>query len=167
MKQVVVTDATVIINFAYLDRLDILGRIASQRFVLPPEVVAEIVYPYQAAALANAIEREFLRIEPLLDIQGLALYAQFRETLGRGESACLALAVIRNWLLATDDNEAAFRRRASERLGTERMLNTASIIVRAIQESVVALAEANAMIPVLAEHRFRLPFDSFEHLLGR
>lgn len=167
MRQVIVTDATVIINFAHLDRLDILGRIASARFVLPPEVVAEIVYPDQAAALASAIEREFLRIEPLLDIQGLEMYAQFRKTLGKGESACLALAAIHNWSLASDDNEAAFRRRVSERIGAERMLNTASIIVRAIQESVVALAEANAMIPVLAEHRFRLPFDSFEHLLGR
>ncbi|MGH9770400.1 MAG: hypothetical protein ACRD4Q_01645 [Candidatus Acidiferrales bacterium] len=167
MGQVVVTDATVIINFAHLDRLDVLGRVPTARFVLPPEVVGEIAYPAQAAALASAVGKGFLRVEPLLDVQGLEMYAQFRKTLGKGESACLALAAIHDWLLASDDNQPAFRRRVSERLRPGRMLNTVGIIVRAIQEGVVTLAEANAMIPVLAKHRFRLPFDSFEHLLKR
>ena len=58
-----------------------------------PEVVQEINEPNQAVALATALNKGFLRQEALLEIPALSLYAELVKMLGKGESACLSLAV--------------------------------------------------------------------------
>ena len=54
---VVVTDANVLINFCHIGRLMLLGDLAPYRFMIPAEVVHEIVEPAQKADVAAALAR--------------------------------------------------------------------------------------------------------------
>jgi predicted nucleic acid-binding protein len=89
--------------------------------------VEEVSYPDQAEALARALEAGHLRRESSTDPAEIALYAEVRKRMGKGEAACLAMAAARGWLLGSDDRGRAFRRLVGERIGTGRLIDTARI----------------------------------------
>jgi predicted nucleic acid-binding protein len=127
----VVVDANILINLGLVGRLDLLGKLPELDFVFLPEVLTEILRPAQRAELAEAIQRGDLREEALDDLQGLTLFADLRGFLGAGESACLALAAVRGWMVASDEKRA-FLREATRRLGSERILNTPGLLLLAL-----------------------------------
>jgi predicted nucleic acid-binding protein len=110
--KVVVVDATVIIHLTKAGRLDLLGTLEGWDFVVPDQVVEEVTYAEQAAALAAALAAGHLRRESSTDLAEIALYAELKgeRTMGKGDAACLAMAASRGWLLASDDRGRAFRR---------------------------------------------------------
>ena len=73
---VVVTNANVLINLIHIDRLDLLGALASYEFVVPPEVEAEIRVPDYSRALARAFDADrprcSARARPGTAYQGMA-----------------------------------------------------------------------------------------------
>jgi len=123
----VVVDATVIIHLAKAGRLDILNTLAGWEFAVPDQVVEEVTYPEQAAALERALQAGHLRRESTADPVEIALYAELRQRMGKGEAACLAMATTRGWMLASDDRGQAFRRLVRERLGSGRLIDTVHI----------------------------------------
>lgn len=143
----VVCDATVVINLAVVERLELCAAIEGYAFVLPPVVVEEVTYPRERAALDAAIEKQALRVVAVTAPRVLALYAQLRQRLGRGESACLALAAEEGWMLASDDRDPAFRRAVVAKLGEGQLLLTTSVISLAIRGGCLSVADADAMIP--------------------
>ncbi len=165
VNRVVVTDANVLINLFHIGRLDLLGKLAGFEFVVPPEVVEEVSEPRQAAALAEVLAKGFVRREPLTLIPALMLYAELVRIMGRGEAACLSLALANGWMVASDE-KGVFRREVLARIGARRLLNTPGILLLAIRRGVLSVAEADAALPLLAEHRFRVRFNSFRELLG-
>lgn len=108
--------------------------------------------------------RSFFRIEHVTELETVALFAELRARLGRGESACLALAHRRGWTVASDE-KGRFRREAEKRIGPERFLGTADIFLMAIQGGRMTIVEADADKVALEEHRFRMPFTSFRELV--
>lgn len=162
--EVVVADANVIINFIHIGRLDLLGKLPGLRFVAPEHVVAEVVVAAQATALREAMERGDLEEATITEPQEIARYVQLTETLGKGESACLAIAESRGWMLASDERRA-FRRTAIDSLGEQRLLTTPTLIVRAIRARLTTVAEADEWKELLEQQRFKTRFDSFEELL--
>jgi predicted nucleic acid-binding protein len=132
---------------------------------MPHEVAEEIVEPRQAAALAEVLAKGLVRPEPLTQIPALALYAELLKTMGRGEAACLSLAVTNGWMIASDEKRA-FRREVLARVGPGRLLNTPGILLLAIRRGVLSVPEADAALAVLAERRFRVKFRSFRELLN-
>ena len=54
--QVVVTDANILINLIHIGGLSILGSLPQFEFVVPEEVVAEVLDPEQAASLQAAFD---------------------------------------------------------------------------------------------------------------
>jgi predicted nucleic acid-binding protein len=84
---------TILINFIHLQRLDLLGRLTEYEFVLPEEVRGEITDPNQNAAVRDAIEAGTLRLVVIEDVQTLTLFAELTGLMGRGEAACLSLAI--------------------------------------------------------------------------
>ncbi len=163
---VLVVDTSVMIDFIHAGRLDILGRIHKWSCVLADEVAEEITCPNQAAVLADEVRRSYLEQESITDPQELRAYTELRgRRIGKGEAACLAMAVHRGWTLASDER-GRFLRVARELLGTDRIVNTPGILLQAIRTAVISVNEADAMKTVLERKRFRMTFRSFRDLLS-
>lgn len=134
--------------------------------MVPDDVIAEIRDPVQRACLDDAIEKDALTRCSLLDPGGLTFFAGLRATLGAGESACLALARLNGWHVASDERRA-FLRAIREHIGESRLLTTRDIYAQAIRAGCLTVAEADADKAVLASRRFVMKgFESFAELLG-
>jgi predicted nucleic acid-binding protein len=161
---VVVTDANILINFMRAERLPLLGALASFEFVIPEEVVAEITDPVQREQLEAALTRGELHTFVLEDIAELTIYAELRHVMGKGEAACLALAEVRGWIVASDEKKR-FRREVIVRLGEGRLVTTAGLFVLAIRAGLLSVEEADQAKAMLERHRFRMKFQSFRNLI--
>ncbi len=161
---VVVTDANVLINFAHIDRLALLGELEAFRLKLPAEVLEEIVDPAQRVAVDAAIAAGALELLVVDELDALALFADLRDLMGRGEAACLALAATRGYHLASDEKKR-FRRKAVELIGEARILQTEDLILQAIRCGRISVAEADGCKAVLGANRYTMPFKSFAERL--
>lgn len=146
--RIVVVDATVVINLARADSLDLLGSVRGVEFVVPDEVVEEVTYPNHAAALAGAIEAGHVRQESISDLQALSLYAELRRRMGKGEAACLAMATTYGWTVASDDQGRAFRRLVGEQIGVNRLLDTSGIVQLARRQGLLPAEEADRIVEI-------------------
>ena len=138
----VVVDATVIIHLAKAGKLNLLGSLERWHFVVPDQVVEEVNYPEQAAALASALEEGHLRQESSNEMNEVASYAVLRQRMGSGEAACIAMAESRGWLVASDDQGKAFTRLVRERIGNGRLIDTAQIVHSACKQGLLTEGEA-------------------------
>jgi predicted nucleic acid-binding protein len=163
-RRVVVTDANVLINLMHVERLSLLGGLSGYEFVVPDHVRAEITNPAQVEMLDEAASRGFLRIEPVTDLGALTLFAELVAHLDSGEAACLALAVTKGWMVASDEKRR-FRREADARLGPGSVLRTQDLFVLAIRESLITIEQADADKAVLEQRRFKMSFASFRELV--
>ena len=162
---IVVTDANLLINLIHVGRLLLLGQLPGYRFVVPEAVVAEVTLDDQRAQLAAALVTGSVSLCSLTDLAGLALFAEFRAIMGTGEAACLAIAELNGWWVASDERRR-FRREVITRLGGDRLLTTAGIYVLAIRAGILTVAEADADKDLLASRRFVMKFGSFSDLLN-
>ena len=160
---VVVTDANVLINFCHIGQLPLLGALTPYRFVVPVEVINEITEPAQRADVASALAQGVLAEIVIDSIEALALFGTLHDLMGRGEAACLALAVTEGWMIASDEKRR-FRREAVERIGAARIADTASLLRHAISIERVSVAEADGFKAILETRRFVMPFASFGDL---
>ncbi len=164
---IIVTDASVLINFLRIDRTDLFAG-HSHTFIATDHVTAEITdrYPDQqqrfTAALAAGAISETRVITPA-EIQLFAsLFAAGR--LGAGECSAIALAVNRGYILAMDDRRAAIHGRRAK--ATLRILATQDLVVSMIHEGLLGVAEADRIKQEWASrHRYRLKLDSFRDLI--
>jgi predicted nucleic acid-binding protein len=111
---IVILDATVPLNFARVDRVDLLGRVPTTLHV--GRIVATNELRYWPASSRRAGEpfdiaaelRRRIRIVQMETDEELAMFARCREDLhlGRGESECVAIASERSFIVATDDGHA-------------------------------------------------------------
>jgi len=162
-RAVIVCDACVLINFLIIDRLDLLSRNARFCFVVTEHVTGEITDPVQSAALRVALQKVEIEQVDLTDPEGLVLFAELRKTLGKGESAAIALAARRGWAVATDDSQT--RREIERRLGKGRLLTTPGILVEAIHSEALTVEGADEIKARLEAHRFRMNFGSFAEIV--
>ena len=114
--RVVVTDANVLINLIHVGRLDLLGSLSAYEFVVPPEVEAEVSIPEQAQALDHAFDAGHIERLAFSGTAELEIYAELSSLIGKGEAACLAMAEVQGWTIASDERRR-FLRFAKERLG--------------------------------------------------
>lgn len=158
--KIVVADASVLINFANIDRFDLLAKLPGHQFVVPEEVHEEVTWPDQAARLAAAIAFGHLRIESTTDLAEIALASTIRQSFDRGESACLAMAQHRGWSIGCDER-GSFLHAVHRQLGNGRLINTPGLLVLAIRANLIDPQAADQFKAVLERHRFRMPFTSF------
>lgn len=164
-RRVVVCDTSVLINFLVVDRLDLLARNPEFRFVLTEHVRAEVIQPDQRAALDAAVASDDIA-EIALDVpEALRAYAELAAVLGRGESAAIALAKQRGWIVAIDERGRA-RREVDQRLGVGKLVTTAGILVGCIENGVLNVADADAIKARLEQNRFVMPFRSFADVIA-
>lgn len=165
MRKVVV-DTSVLINFLVLDRLDLLGALGGLAFLLPGEVVAEVQRAEQRVALQFGVKAGWLATTELQEPEELRRFTEYRTTLDSGESACLAIAQTRRWLIACDE-KGAFRRKATAALGIQRILTTPGLLLRALKQGLISVEEADLGKALLERRKFRMAFGSFRDLLDK
>ena len=164
---IIVTDASVLINFLRVDRTDLLAG-HSHAFLATDHVAAEITdrYPDQqqrfaAAVAAGAISETRVTTPEEIRLFG-SLFAAGR--LGAGECSAIALAIHRRYILAIDDRLATTHARRAD--ATLRILATQDLVVSMIREGLLDVAEADRIKQEWAtRHRFRLIVDSFRELI--
>ncbi len=154
------TDTNILINLIHVDRLALLGALSGYEFVVPPEVESELTIPPQANALAGAFDAGHLHRRPLESTTELALYASHVQVVGKGEAACLAMAEVHGWSVASDERRR-FKTMAVQRLGTGRILNTPGLYVLAIRSNLISVEEADRDRSMRETNRFAMRFSSF------
>jgi predicted nucleic acid-binding protein len=160
----VLVDANVLLNLAFVNRLDLLGALPELEFRSPEEVLTEIVSARERMLVEDSRRRGDLGDIAFSEVTELALFVELRRSLGMGEAACLALAVYRGGLVASDEKRA-FRREAETRLGPGRILNTPGLLLLAIRRGLLTTEEADELKRALEARRFRMKFGSFKELL--
>lgn len=156
---VVVSDTSVLINLLHIERTDLFARTPGYEFILPEEVINEVTDANQHRLLQQAIADGFLARITITDTEEIALMRELSGRLGAGESACLAVAKVRDCVVATDDGLAA--RVAAELLGEGRVLTTPGLLVLAIRAELITINEADGYKRALEARRFVMGFDSF------
>lgn len=152
----VTLDASVLINFLVIDRLDLLGNLPQHRFYVTEHVEGEITYTGQQAVLATAIQSGTLTLLPPGTHEETATFAILTDTFGLGESAAIAAAMHRSMKVGLEDKAA--RRVAESHLGQRNVLSTVEIFVGIIHAGLLTVSEADAIKGNwAANHRFALP----------
>jgi predicted nucleic acid-binding protein len=161
----VVADTSFLVNFLAINRMDILAGLRAYAFRVPNHVVIEVEYEDQKERLHAALAGGLLSEIEITDLSEIALYAELRDFLGDGESACLAVAATRRWVIATDEKRR-LRREIFERLGEGYLLDTPGALVAALRAGILTAPEAEAIRQELAQHRFVMTdVPPFEELL--
>lgn len=160
----VITDTNVLINLLRIGQLPLLGALDPYRFVVPDDVLGEITDPAQRKEIDSALSRGDLDRVVVDTLESLALFANLRDVMGIGESACLALAVTKGYHIASDEKRR-FRRHAIELIGEDRILKTESILLEAVRQNRISVPKADELKATLEENRYSMPFKSFSDLL--
>jgi len=147
-----------------VDRMDILRRLPQFRFHVVNHVRAEIRYENQRVRLQAATAGGGVTEIEITDRDEILLYDELRKFLGDGESASLAVAVSRRWIIAADE-KGRFRREVFNRLGEDYLLDTLGALLTAIRSGVITVAHAEALRRTLQAHRCQMDSTPFDELL--
>jgi predicted nucleic acid-binding protein len=164
-----IIDASVLLNFLKIDRIDLLAKHPAYRFIVVDLVKNEVTKRGQAVRLeaAFASGELFLDVPPeLIDTAELAVFAAMSALkIGNGDKAVIAAAKIRGLVLAMDD-ERAWKRASAFCVGIPRE-ETVTIIVSLIKAGVLSVAEADDIkADWEANHSFtKKTFASFGQLI--
>jgi len=162
----VVSDTNVLINFLRVGRFDLVTQHKDYHFVVTEHTRAEITHAVQRAELEAAIATRAIEETSLTDPSEIALFAVLNAFLGRGESAAIAVAATRNWIVATDETRRA-KREIESRLGQGRQLTTPGVLLRCIMNGTLMVGDADTIKVQLAAQRFVMKFASFSDLLPK
>ena len=163
---VVITDANVLINFVHIGQVALLGDLPAYRFLLPVEVLHELIDDNQRAQIEASIVAHQLGLMIIEALDTLTLFGELRDLMGRGEAACLAVSATRGYHLASDEKKR-FRRKAVELIGEARIVRTEDLLVEAIRCGKRTVAQADEYKLILAANRYAMPFSSFADRLSR
>ena len=164
----VVADASVLINFLRIDRMDLFAG-HSHDFIVTDHVADEISdrYSDQQRRFGSAVGTGAVSVLSVTGSEEISLFGSLSASgrLGAGECSAIAVAVIRQHVLAIDDRRATMQaRRADHAL---RILTTQDLMVSMIAETLLDIPEADRIKNEwAARHRFRLKLNSFRDLLA-
>ena len=162
---IIVTDASVLINFLRIDRTDFLAR-HTHDFIATDHVTAEITnrYPDQEQRFATAIAARAISVTRVTTSEEIDLFSSMLATRRLGAGECSAIAIHRRYILAIDDRIATTHARRAD--STLRILATQDLVVSMILENLLDVAEADRIKQEWAtRHRFRLKLDSFQDMI--
>lgn len=95
-----------------------------------------------------------------LTVEETAVAEKLNETLGRGEAACIALAVSRGWMVLTDDRDA---RHTAREMGVA-VSGTLGALMNLVRREVLSLLEADRHLAAMKQAGYRCPVNSLSEL---
>ena len=161
---VVITDASVVINFIHADLLKRLPELTDMSFVVTDVVYEEVCYPDHRAKLDDALKTDGWACERVTDPAAMALQAELMAVMDKGEASSLAVAAVRGCVVACDERRV-FLGEANARLGAGRVVNTPGLLLMAVKAGRLSVADADQVKAVLETKRFKMKFGSFAELL--
>ena len=164
----VVLDATVLINFLKIDRVDLLAGHPHYQFIVTDHVAAEIsdLYPEQKTIFDDAIASSGLLQVSLTSEKEIQEFVELEKLkrLGDGECAALAYASTHELPIAVDDIPA--QKAAKRRYKSISILTTKDLMIDLIQASIIDITTADEIKHQWEhQHRFKMLFGSFAELL--
>jgi predicted nucleic acid-binding protein len=137
----VVLDASVLVNFLAVDRVDLLNDLVGHHFyVVTAHAFSEVTCAHQRARLRTVIQAGELKELNSCELAELATFARLTATLGAGESASIAIALHRSMVVALEDPTA--RRTAESLLGKNNVVGTVDLFRLAICAGLLSVADA-------------------------
>jgi predicted nucleic acid-binding protein len=161
-RRTTITDASVLLNYLGLGRLDLLTGLR-RRIILTPEVNLEV--KRNRAALDAALAAKEIAIQsPPLGPDDAALFAQLARRLSLGDAACVIAARDFSADLARDDR--ATQRAAARVVPEEALVGSEALLAEAVRTGLLALADGDALLGELVKLRYRPKVASLHELLG-
>lgn len=163
-------DTTVLSNFAEADLLWLLRNHYAARIATSLQVIEELQrgvvsgYHHLQPALDSRTTAQadgWLTVITLHTVQEQQLFTEFRLVLGPGEASCLALAIARRCVLASDDRRA--RRVAA--LHNVALTGTLGILLQSVRRQHLGLDQANQYLAAMIQNRYRSPVDRLDDLV--
>ena len=159
-KEAVIADNTVLSNFALIRREDILAKLFKDMLFTTEEVVEELKRGEQRNVLPKR-DWQWIRVLKIESSQEKILFRLFAESLGKGESSCLSIAISRELKVLTDDEDA---RKLAHRRGVP-ISGTIGVLVEAVREGLLFIEEGNTMLSDMIEKGYFSPFEILNELI--
>lgn len=165
---IIISDTSVLINFLAINRMDLRKR-HTCRFLITNHVRLEVTQHYeeQLTRLQQALDQGILEEIPVTDPNEIETFSKLMglESFGRGECACIAVAIHRGYTLAIDDKKAINQARRS--CPTINILTTQDLMISMIKSELITVHEADAIKDEWASiHKFKLKIRSFAELIA-
>jgi uncharacterized protein len=167
----VISNTTVLSNFAAIDSLDRLQKLYDEIY-LPTEVYKEIqrgleegyvFYSGIEEILRPMREDGWLRLTSLSNEREVLTFSSVPNQLHAGEASCLAIAQERNWLLLTDDKAA--RRYAADR--SIAVSGTLGCLILGVERDLWTLEQSNRWLERIIASGFFSPVTDLSGLVKR
>lgn len=152
-----VVDTTLLSNFAHIRRPDLLVAAFRQPLTVRP-VMDELEVGVQIGRLP-LVDWGWLAIVELDDEERLRAEVLNR-MLGKGESACIALAQSRGYIVLTDDRDA---RRVAQHAGLS-VSGTLGALMNLIRYGLLSVSEGDGFLEVMKRNGYRCPVASLSEL---
>jgi predicted nucleic acid-binding protein len=159
LERPVLLDNTVLTNLALVGQIGLVKRLWPVAACTTSQVLDE----YELGAASGLLPSDAwsdLAIATLTE-EETRFAAGLSVRLGAGERSCLAIAVHRHGLLASDDLDA---RHAAQELGIP-TTGTVGILVLCVHRGYLSQEEANALLAEMIRLGYRSPVDSLDPLL--
>ena len=165
----VISNTTVISNFASIGQLDVLRQLFGS-LAISTEVYHEIevgleegyrFYEGIDQVMSPFSNGGWIELTSMADDQELRSFHEMPARLHRGESSCLAIARHRNWLLLTDDRDA---RREAMRQGI-RVSGSIGCLVLAVDHGICSLSQANIWLDEMIKQGYHSPVTDLTPLI--
>ena len=151
MSRIAIIDSTVLTNFAWVRRADLVFSAWQDAVCTTPAALAE----YQKATDKRSFPPDYWQGLLLLDLTNheQELAKGLNRHLGKGESTCLACAQLRDGMLASDDMDA---RRYAHKMNVP-VSGTLGILVINIRDATITLDQANHLLSRMIRDGYRSP----------
>jgi|GEM_PF-4460146 len=157
-----IVDASVLLNFLGLGRLDLLMAL-TRRIDITPEVNLEIKRYRGMLDMALASD-EVRVVSPTLDEDDARHFARLTRRLSVADASCIVAAKVLGADIASDDR--AVCRAAAELLPVEAIVGTETLLAEAVRASLITLIAGDELLGELTHIRYRPKVTSLRELLG-
>jgi predicted nucleic acid-binding protein len=154
----VILDNTVLTNFALVGRADLVMRLWPTTACTTEAVLDE----YQSGAGSGLVPADAWADLTIITLahEEIALMTSFASRLGSGERSCLAVALCRRGLVASDDLDA--RRVAQHR--SVPLTGTIGILASSVRQGHLSHEEANDLLTEMITLGYHSPVDTLDRL---
>jgi uncharacterized protein len=166
----IISNTTVLSNFAAINQLSLLQQLHSRLFV-PTAVYDEIRrgldegYTFSQSILTQIYpfyDHGWIHLTSVTSDNELRYLGQLPPKIHAGEAECLAIAQGRGWLLLTDDRAA----RKLARAGHIALSGTLGCLVLMVEQAICPSAEANHHLSEMIHQGYRSPVTDLTTLLA-
>jgi predicted nucleic acid-binding protein len=154
---VILVDTTVLSNFAHVKRPTLL-LVAFENLSAPHSVMEELAEGEKSGRVPQCDWSGVSIVD--LSPEESAYAAALRQTLGKGEADCIAIARTRGGIVLTDDRDA---RRVAQAVGVD-LSGTLGALVNLVDQGTLSIAQADELLAEMQRHGYHSPVNSLSEL---